>query len=713
MSPSNVFKLCVLLSLLFSAQPMFGDGSVHSVTIPPSTTEGELQIGVTHTLWIPPNVKTIRGIIVHQHGCGVGACLGGETAAYDLHWQELARKWDCALLGPAYQQAEEQDCRLWCDPRNGSGDVFIQALSALAKKSGHPEVAVVPWCLWGHSGGGFWASLLQMEYPERIVAIWFQSGTAHSRWVSGEIEAPKITAAAMQIPMMTNSGLKERDHERFKTAWFGSLAMFKDYRSRGAPIAFTPDPKSGHETRDSRYMAIPFFDACLEQRLPAKPGAGSPLGEMDEAVAWLADVPVDPLIQRAGPAPVAQYKGDKLTAAWLPNERVAKAWSKFTTTGDVDDKTAPAPPTNVEVVRLPQGTMLQWQASADFESGIGAFEIQRDGQVIGSVPRDPATRFGRPLFQAMSYHDTPESPLPKMQFVDEAGKSANDYRVTTINSAGLRSRPAGVSVQRGIVFSEVDGRALELDIHVPQGTKNPPLVVWIHGGGWRAGSKNRPPIRALTAHGYAVASISYRFTDKALFPAQIHDCKAAIRWLRAHAANYGCNADWIAVAGGSAGAHLALLLGVSGGIEKLEGTVGNDLAVSSRVQAVIDYYGPADFVLRGKTQPERAYTEKSGSFALLGGAQGRIDPGMEMFASPATYVSDDDPPLLVFHGDADKVVLPDQSERMVAAYQNAGLESELVVLKNSGHGGQQFFKGGHFEKALEFLNRYRPHPAQK
>src|SRR5690349_5279340 len=145
------------------------DGRIFEVSYPPSSKPGELQLGVTYRLWLPEGVARIRGVIVHQHGCGTGACKGGETAADDLHWQALARKWDCALLGPSYHQEDKQNCRLWCDPRNGSAKTFLRALHDLAGKSEHPELESVPWCLWGHSGGGFWASLMQTMYPERIV----------------------------------------------------------------------------------------------------------------------------------------------------------------------------------------------------------------------------------------------------------------------------------------------------------------------------------------------------------------------------------------------------------------------------------------------------------------------------------------------------------------------------------------------------------------
>ncbi|WP_372718434.1 alpha/beta hydrolase fold domain-containing protein [Novipirellula sp.] len=266
-----------------------------------------------------------------------------------------------------------------------------------------------------------------------------------------------------------------------------------------------------------------------------------------------------------------------------------------------------------------------------------------------------------------------------------------------------------LTVHRDLVFADPDGQPLKLDLYLPASASKAPLVIWIHGGGWRAGSKAKPPIRKLTEHGYALASISYRFTDTAIFPAQVHDCKAAVRWLRANAERYGYNGDWIAVAGSSAGGYLALMLGVTNGVATLEGTLGGHPEQSSAVQAVVDYFGPSDFVLRGKTQPERAYTEKSGSFALLGGLRdGKVIQELEKAASPAHYVSSDDPPLLVFHGTQDEVVRMDQSEHIVIRYRDAGLSAKLVTVPAAGHGGVRFFRDPHFATLLTFLDQHRP-----
>ncbi len=413
-------------------------GKVFEVEYPPSTAAGKLPYGVTYTIWIPDGATKLRGIIVHQHGCGTGACKGGATAAYDLHWQALAKKWDCALLGPYYHQEDKQDCRLWCDPRNGSTETFLRAIDDLTGKSQRPELKHVPWCLWGHSGGGFWASLMQTTHPERIVAIWFRSGTAFATWEKGEIPKPQIPTAAYQIPMMLNPGTKEKDDARFAGAWTGSMAMFKAYRAQGALVGFAPDPRSAHECGDSRYLAIPFFDACLALRLPDKDAGNQTLKAINVHQGWLATI----LTDKAEPA--KSYQGAVNDAVWLPSEDVAKSWSEYVKVGAVGDTTPPPAPLEVKVaINADQPVEITWDAEADFESGIQQFEILRDGNIVGHVPEKPIGRFGRPLFQNMSYHDTPEAPLPKMQFIDKTAKSGEkgEYQVITVNSVGLKSAP--------------------------------------------------------------------------------------------------------------------------------------------------------------------------------------------------------------------------------------------------------------------------------
>src|SRR5262245_11462149 len=176
-----------------------------------SARPGELKFAVHYTIWIPSDVKTLRGVIVHQHGCGEGSCKSGLTGAFDLHWQALARKHDCALLAPAYEQPEGADCQMWCDPRNGSDAAFQRCLVDLGEKAGHPELARAPWALWGHSGGGQWAGAMVLLHPDRVAAAWLRSGVPLFNPIP---ERPTIKThtspeTPLQVPVMCNLGTKE------------------------------------------------------------------------------------------------------------------------------------------------------------------------------------------------------------------------------------------------------------------------------------------------------------------------------------------------------------------------------------------------------------------------------------------------------------------------------------------------------------------------
>ncbi|MFP6765685.1 MAG: alpha/beta hydrolase, partial [Planctomycetaceae bacterium] len=173
-------------------------------------------------------------------------------------------------------------------------------------------------------------------------------------------------------------------------------------------------------------------------------------------------------------------------------------------------------------------------------------------------------------------------------------------------SGGNHETRGGESITHSdIEFANVDGHSLKLDLYLPD-NQNAPLAVFIHGGSWKQGSKDRCYVSWLTDHGFAVASISYRLSGKAIFPAQIHDCKAAVRWLRANASKYGYSTNRIAVTGRSAGGHLAVLLGTTGGVRELEGNVGGNLDYSSGVDAIVDYFGAMDFIQRTKTQDRKS-----------------------------------------------------------------------------------------------------------
>ncbi len=423
------------------AGAIHGAGQYLKVDYPASTDTNGLQVAVTYTLWIPDGVSRLRGIIVHQHGAGTTASIEGSTAAYDLHWQALATKWDCALLGPSYHVLNEKidlspgGSELWFDPRHGSEKTFLKALDEFALKSGHPEIKTVPWALWGHSGGGIWANVMSMLYPGRVIAVWMRSGSAAMFRSKPEFPQPEVPAAVYGIPSICNSGVKEKPNN----PWVGPLATFKEYRAKGAPIGFAPDPRTGHECGDSRYLAIPFFDACLAMRLPDPGGPEQTLKPMDQSRAWFA-----PLLGDTA-QPAADFKGNPAEAVWLPNEAVARAWMEYVKTGEVGDITPPPAPYDIKVASKGDGgTEISWSADADFESGIRCFIVRRDGQNLAQVSEKPVGKFGRPLFQSMTYHDTPGQPLPEMRYLDASAKAVekHSYSVVTVNGVELESEPA-------------------------------------------------------------------------------------------------------------------------------------------------------------------------------------------------------------------------------------------------------------------------------
>src|SRR3989440_1546699 len=457
MQTTQLGRILILVLGILGLAHARAAGTYVKLDYPASVASNELQVAVTYTLWIPEGVKTLRGIIVHQHGAGTTASIEGSTAAYDLHWQALARKWDCALWGSSYHvQNEKIDTspgasELWFDPRRGSEKVFLKALSDFAAKSGHPEIDKVPWALWGHSGGGIWSDVMTALHPERVVAVWMRSGSALMFLSHPEFTRPDVPAALYKIPMMTNPGVKEKpttpppepdtrtEGEKMKGPWLGNIATFKEYRSHGGLIGFAADPRTGHECGDSRYFAIPFLDACLAARLPDKGSKEQRLKPMDTSKAWLA-----PLFGEEA-VPADEFKGNPDEAVWLPNKKVAKAWMEYVKTGATSDKTRPPAPFNVRAFpKGDQGTEITWDAEADSESGIQQFIILRDGQELAKVPEKPIGKFGRPLFQSMTYHDTPAQPMPEMRCLDASAKSGEkrSYVVVTVNSGGLQSEPS-------------------------------------------------------------------------------------------------------------------------------------------------------------------------------------------------------------------------------------------------------------------------------
>ncbi|MDA0206513.1 MAG: alpha/beta hydrolase [Acidobacteria bacterium] len=265
--------------------------------------------------------------------------------------------------------------------------------------------------------------------------------------------------------------------------------------------------------------------------------------------------------------------------------------------------------------------------------------------------------------------------------------------------------PAGYRKVSDIPFAEVDGHRLALDLYLPEGKPGAPLVVFVHGGGWQRGSRTEMPLGGMAPAGFAFASVDYRLSPVARFPAQAHDLKAAIRFLRAKQGEYGYNASRIAIAGTSAGAHLAALVGVTNGNKELEGTVGGNLDQSSDVQAILSYYGASDFMTILPQSTPFGLGVRVPALQILLGGQPQEKEELAKLASPVYHLDANDPPLLLLHGDQDPQMPINQSAELYGAYREKGLDAEFLPVYQAAHGGKKFHEGAQLKAATAFLTK--------
>ena len=280
--------------------------------------------------------------------------------------------------------------------------------------------------------------------------------------------------------------------------------------------------------------------------------------------------------------------------------------------------------------------------------------------------------------------------ISQLIFLDvNLGQPSDDF----IDRAPSNVRPdsqrktRSFKIIENVPYADTDNPRQQIDLFLPRqqlDDKPLPIVAFIHGGGWRKGSRRSGlnfigPI--VQTRKYIGASIGYRLTDEAIWPAQIHDCKAAIRWLRANAGMYGGDSNKIVVAGSSAGGHLVALLGTSGDVAELEGDLGDWGEKSSRVNGVINFFGPSNFTSMGGWHNNPDSPE---SILLGGPVQENMDTARS--ASPITYVTKDDPPFLTIHGTNDALVPFEQSVELTDSLQKAGVLARLIPIQDGGHG---------------------------
>ena len=258
---------------------------------------------------------------------------------------------------------------------------------------------------------------------------------------------------------------------------------------------------------------------------------------------------------------------------------------------------------------------------------------------------------------------------------------------------GARPVPASVEAKLDLPYADTDNPRQRLDLYLPKerkGEKPLPVIVFIHGGGWRAGDKASGAgnvMRFVEAGEYVGVSVGYRLTNEVQWPAQIHDCKAAIRWVKAHAKEHNLDATKIGVWGSSAGGHLVSMLGTSGDVKELEGAVGKHLDQDSRVTCVVNYFGPENFLtmIRQSSTIDRTKGRDYPEALLLGGSVPERE-AVAKEASPVTHVSAGDAPFLTVHGTKDPLVPFAQGEEIHAALKQVNVPSILQQMTNGGHG---------------------------
>lgn len=259
------------------------------------------------------------------------------------------------------------------------------------------------------------------------------------------------------------------------------------------------------------------------------------------------------------------------------------------------------------------------------------------------------------------------------------------------------------NVEKDVPFAQVNGRPIHLDIYTPQKKPHNGVIVWIHGGAWRRGSKENPPILALVDKGWPVASVEYRLSGEARFPAQMRDIKAAIRFLRAQQKEYGLRADRIFIFGSSAGGHLAALAGVSNGVEELEGFATDYADQSSDIQGIVSLYGASNLTTILDQSTPHGLSVRVPALELFIGGRPEDVPSMAQLASPVFHVDKDDPPLLMIHGDQDPQMPINQSIELLGKYQELGLDATFIPLHGAKHGGKAFYDDERIDLMHKFL----------
>lgn len=345
-----------------------------------------------YAVFIPDNIGSINGIFIHQHGCTMEG--RGMATAYDLQYQAFAKKWNLVIVGPDLYDAKN-NCHDWKNAESGSADALFKTLNEIAGISGQNDLKNAPWLLWGHSGGGYWAQSVMKNYPERVMAVF-----SYSPGLDPQFDYP---VSARKIPIMIRHAGPVGD----ACCWMSAINTFQKLRSAGGYAGIVYTPFQNHNYSHVRTLAIPFFESILTQRLPLGNKKGyENMRDINENTTWLGDTSSLNIFKQKN------YRGDKISAAWLPDSAFAWKWREFAITGSVVDRTPPPAPYQLQLIRRHNVTVtLSWKADADIESGIRHFNIYKGNELVARFPEvgsyqqydtngDDAYPLNPPLMQA-------------------------------------------------------------------------------------------------------------------------------------------------------------------------------------------------------------------------------------------------------------------------------------------------------------------------
>ncbi len=352
---------------------------------------------------------------------------------------------------------------------------------------------------------------------------------------------------------------------------------------------------------------------------------------------------------------------------------------------------------SVVILLIAPPLFAQEQAENRYQRAAERFFARNDKNKDGKLSREEFPERQRRLFGQIDTNKDGFVTLEEDIFY------RNNRRRNTVNI------PEGVTVHRDLIYGRVGERVLPLDLYLPPDTSSPvPVVIWVHGGGWRGGSKgNGGRALNMTTRGFSVVDVEYRLSGEALFPAQIEDCKTAVRWVRANAKKYNLDPDRIGAWGSSAGGHLVAMMGLTHDENVFE--TDDHSQYSSQVQVICNWFGPTDFLRMNDFEGRIDHDAADSPESRLIGAPIQENVEKVAAANPITYVSKNDPPMLIMHGEKDLSVPYNQSELLYAAMQKAGLDVTLYKVVNADHGfrnATQDSQASLVEMSVQFLEKH-------